>query len=432
MNDIARTGEVEIAVGARREPWWRSPGRLLRRSRLASVIVVLACLILLAGIGWYLAHRNAANQQFGFNARFRNASTVGVADAARADVPLYLEALGTVTPLATAVVRPQVSGQLAQILYHEGQMVKAGQPLAQIDPKPFELALNQAEGNLARDEANLVNARQLLERDRLLLKQDSIAQQDVDTQESTVKQLDGVVLADRAALNTAHLNVTWARVTAPISGRVGLRPVDVGNYVSTGDATGIASITQIDPIDVVFTLPADAVTKIQARLKKPGPMPATVLDRTRTITLGQGAFATLDNQIDDQTGTVKAKARFANPDGQLFPQQFVNIRLLLDTVKDAVVVPSAAVRHGPQGDYVYVVAADRTAHITQITVGPAVDDKVSIASGLTVGQRVITEGGDRLVDGATVRLPGQPPPAFQKGNNKKFRRFQGGGGFGGG
>jgi multidrug efflux system membrane fusion protein len=451
MNDIGRTtSEVELDARHERESWWSHSGRLLRGSRTASAVAVLVLLLLLGALGWYLAHRNAATQQFRAGARFRAAATVGFAPAARADVPINLEALGTVTPLATAIVQPQVSGVLTQVLYREGQSVKAGESLVQIDPRPFQLALEQAEGSLARDEANLANQRVIVERDRLLLKQDSIAQQQVDTDVATAKQLEGVVATDRAALDTARLNLAYSHVSAPISGRVGLRPVDVGNYVTPGSTSGIATITQLSPIDVEFTLPADAVPQIQQRIAAGAQLPTIVLDRTRTRTLGQGNFMTLDNQIDSQTGTIHAKARFSNDDGALFPQAFVNVRLLLDTVRAAIVVPAPAVRHGPQGDYVYVIAADRTAHVRSVKVGPSVDDKISILAGLAVGENVVTEGGDRLVDGAIVRLPGpagggawraragglgaaaqpssgaQPGDANSSGTRHRFRRQQGG------
>jgi len=406
MNDIWRNADIELAPAHARESWLRQSGRKLRQSRLASAIAVLVVLGVLGGLGWYLAHRNAAGQNAGA-ARFRNAATVGYATVARQDVPIYLDALGTVTPLATAVVQAQVSGVLTQVFYHEGQIVKAGEPLVQIDPRPFQMALEQARGNLARDEANLANQTVIVDRDRVLLKQDSIAQQQVDTDTATQKQLEATVATDRAAVDTSRLNLTWSRVTAPIAGRVGLRPVDQGNYVTPSLANGVATITQLTPIDVLFTLPADYVTTVQARLKAGAQLPTTVLDRTRTVTLGQGNFLTLDNQIDTTTGTVRAKSRFNNENGALFPQQFVNVRLLLNTLQAAVVVPSAAVRHGPNGDYVYVIHADQTAHIQLVKTGPSVDDKISIASGLNGGERVVTEGGDRLVDGATVRLPGQ-------------------------
>jgi multidrug efflux system membrane fusion protein len=352
---------------------------------------------------------------------------VAFAVAARADVPIKVEALGTVTPIATAVVRPQVSGVINDIYYQEGQTVKSGQPLVQIDPRPFQLAIDQAQAQLARDDAELDNARVILERNRTLLAQDSIAKQDVETQEATVKQLIGVVAADQAAIATARLNLTYSKVVAPISGRIGLRPVDLGNYVTAGDASGVATITQLQPIDVVFTLPADNVIPVEKRLAAGAQLPTAVLDRTRTQELGMGQFLTLDNQIDPQTGTVRAKARFDNPDGVLFPNQFVNVQLQLDTVKQAIVVPAAAIRHGPQGEFVYVVAQDNTAHVREVKTGVALDDRASVTTGLDVGERVVTEGGDRLADGSTVRLPGQQrPDGAPGGGNRKWNGSQGG------
>jgi multidrug efflux system membrane fusion protein len=356
--------------------------------------------------------------------RGRPSATVAFAVATRADVPIKVEALGTVTPIAMAVVRPQVSGVIKEIYYQEGQSVKSGQPLVQIDPRPFQLAIDQAEAQLARDDAELDNARVILERNRTLLAQDSIAKQDVETQEATVKQLIGVVAADQAAIATARLNLTYSKVAAPISGRVGLRPVDLGNYVTAGDANGVATITQLQPIDVVFTLPADNVIPVEKRLAAGAKLPTTVLDRTRTQQLGTGQFLTLDNQIDSQTGTVRAKARFDNPDGVLFPNQFVNVQLQLDTVKQAIVVPAAAIRHGPQGEFVYVIAQGNTAHVREVKTGVALDDRASVTSGLEVGERVVTEGGDRLADGSTVLLPGQQLPGGAPGGGRRWKGDQ--------
>jgi len=379
----------------------------LRTSRFFSLAVVLVCLAALAGCAWYLAHRNAAlTQANGFAGR-RPTATVAFATATRADIPIRMEALGTVTSLATATVHPQVAGVLTKINYTEGQTVKRGEPLAVIDPRPFQLALDQAIAQQERDQAELENARVILERNRTLLAQDSIAQQDVDTQAATVKQLQGTVEADRAAVATAKLDLEYSNVQAPISGRVGLRPVDVGNYITSGDASGVATITQLAPIDVVFTLPADSVTVIQQQLRKGYALATKVLDRTRSNVLGAGTFLTLDNQIDTQTGTVRAKARFDNADGALFPNEFVNVQLQVNTIKDAVVVPTSAIRHGPNGEFVFLLAPDNTAHITPVRVGPSADDRVSITEGLKIGDRVVTEGGDRLVDGSMVQLPGQ-------------------------
>jgi multidrug efflux system membrane fusion protein len=340
-----------------------------------------------------------------------------------------MEALGTVTSLATATVHAQVAGVLTKINYTEGETVKRGEPLAVIDPRPFKLALDEAIAQQERDQAQLENARVILERNQTLLAQDSIAQQDVDTQAATVKQLQGTVEADRAAVNTAKLNLEYSNVQAPIGGRVGLRPVDVGNYVTSGDANGVATITQLSPIDVVFTLPADSVTVIQQQLHNGDALPTKVLDRTRSKVLGDGKFLTLDNQIDTQTGTVKAKARFENTDGVLFPNEFVNVQLQVNTIKQAVVVPTNAIRHGPNGDFVFLIDADNTAHITPVHVGPSADDRVSISDGLKVGDRVVTEGGDRLVDGSVVHLPGQGPgPQGKKQWNGNKRNGFGNGG----
>ncbi len=404
----------------------------LRSSRFISLLLVLVCLAILGGCGWYLVHRNAQlSQANGFGGR-RPTATVAFATASLADIPIRMEALGTVTPIAAATVRAQVAGVLTRINYTEGQTVKRGDPLAVIDPRPFQLALDQANAQRARDEAELENARVILERNLTLLAQDSIAKQDVDTQAATVKQLQGTVEADRAAVATARLNLEYSNVQAPISGRVGLRPVDIGNYVSSGDANGVATITQLSPIDVVFTLPADSVTTIQQQIHAGNSLPATILDRTRTKVLGKGTFLTLDNQIDTQTGTVRAKARLENADGVLFPNEFVNVQLQVDTIRQALVVPTNAIRHGPQGDFVFVIAQDNTAHITPVHVGPSSEDRVSITQGLKIGDRVVTEGGDRVTDGSEVRLPGQTAGAQGANRNKQWNSNSKRNGFGNG
>ncbi len=406
MNDIPRN-DFDLAPLELRESAPRQPVKQARRPQLVSMLVVLLGIALVGGLAWYLAHRNAAGQQGRFE-RFRAAATdVGFGVATHQDVPIYLDALGAVTPLATAVVQAQVSGVITKILYHEGQMVKAGDPLVQIDPRPFQMTVEEDQGSLTRDEANLVNQQLIVQRDQILVKQDSLAQQQLDTDSSTQKQLLAMVATDHASLDSAKLNLAWTTVTAPISGRVGIRPVDVGNYATPSLTNGIATITQLQPIDVMFTLSADYIPQLQARVKEGAQLPTTVLDRTRTTVLGQGSFLTLDNMVDSSTGTVRVKSRFSNADGTLFPQQFVNVRLLLNTLHDAIVVPAAAVRHGPQGDYVYVIEPDSTVHIQLVKTGPSDGDKISISSGLKGGERVVTDGGDRLVDGATVRLPGQ-------------------------
>lgn len=338
------------------------------------------------------------------------ATTVGVATATLADIPVTLEALGTVVPAAIVTVRPQVSGVVQKIHFTEGQLVKPGQVLATIDPRPFQMVLLQARGQRQRDEAQLDSARVTLKRFQTLLEQDSIARQEVDTQAALVKQLEGTATIDRANEGTAQLNLDYATVRAPIGGRVGLRTVDVGNLVGSGDTAGIAVITQLAPIDVEFAVPQDGLPVLQQRITQGAKLPATALDRTRTDTLATGSFIALDNQVDTSTGTVRAKARFTNTDGKLFPSQFVNLRLTVNTIRNAVQVPVTALRHGTDGDFVYVLdAAKRTVSLRIVTRGQATVDKVQIASGLKAGEQVITEGADRLRDGASVVLPGDKP-----------------------
>jgi multidrug efflux system membrane fusion protein len=417
-------------------------------------------MLALGGLAWYLTHRGPADEgpgaaamagaggrgggagaggpggggQGGAGRGGRSgrgpAATVGVATAEKADLPVTLDALGTVTAAATTTVRPQVSGILQKVLFKEGQMVKAGQVLAQIDPRQFELQLMQATGQRERDEAQLENARLTLERYRTLLSQDSIARQDVDTQAALVKQLQGTVTTDRANEGTARLNLGYTKVVAPISGRVGLRVVDIGNLVGSNDAAGIAVITQLAPIDVEFAVPQDRVADLAPRAgeRAGAGMVALAYDRTRTTVLEKGVFHALDNQVDTQTGTVMAKARFNNAGSSLFPSQFVNVRLELRTIKDAVVVPVTALRHGSSGDYVYVLQDGQTASLRPVTRGIATVDKVQIVSGLQAGEQVITEGADRLKDGARVTLPSQRPGA----DGEHGGRGQGGQGWRGG
>ena len=338
----------------------------------------------------------------------RGGSTVGVATAEKASLPVTLEALGTVTPRSVVKVRPQVAGTLEKLLFTEGQMVRKGDLMALIDPRPYELALQQARGQSQRDAAQLESAKVTLQRFRTLLGQDSIARQEVDSQAALVKQLEGSAMVNQAAVGTAQLNLAYARVTAPISGRVGLRTVDVGNAVSPNDVNGLAVITQVTPIDVVFAVPQDRISDV---LKTTGAAKqVTAFDRARTGVLATGTFASLDNQVDTTTGTVKAKARFDNADAALFANQFVNVQLQIKSIDNAVVVPVTALRLGGQGDYVYVLnPAERTVALRPVTRGQASGEKIVIASGLKAGEQVITEGADRLKDGSRVTLAGDAP-----------------------
>jgi multidrug efflux system membrane fusion protein len=341
------------------------------------------------------------------NVWMQPATTVGIAVAQAADIPVSLDALGTVVPRATVRVRPQVSGVLKEIRFKEGQSVKAGELLALIDPRPFEMALQQSLGARMRDEAQLEAARVTLKRYQTLLSQDSIARQDVDTQAAQVRQLEAALVTDKANEGTARLNLAYTRITAPVAGRVGLRTVDVGNVISQSDANGVAVITQMTPIDVEFAIPQDHAAWLQHNAG--AFMEVKAYDRTRTELLDTGVFSSLDNQIDTQTGTVKAKARFNNARLQLFPSQFVNVQLQIRTIHDAVVVPVTAVRQGGNGDYVFVLQEDRTVKLQPVVRGQLLGARVQVASGLKIGERVVTEGADRLRDGGKVVLPGDTP-----------------------
>lgn len=385
------------------------------RSRLLGTIIAIAALLALGWLVWHLTRpkpEGGPGGAGGPGGRGAPTTTVGVGMAERVDLPVTLEAIGTVTSAATVTVRPQVSGVFREILFTEGQLVKAGQVMAVIDPRQFEMALMQATGQRQRDEAQLENAKLTLQRYRTLLAQDSIARQEVDTQAALVRQLEGTVLADRAAEGTARLNLGYSKVVAPISGRVGLRSVDVGNVIGPNDANGIAVITQVSPIDVQFAIPQDRVPEVQAGLRQAGAMQVSALDRSRATVLGEGRFRALDNQVDTQTGTVRAKARFDNQDGALFPSQFVNVRMMLRTIPGAVVVPVNALRNSSSGAYVYVLnPQERTVSQRKVQRGQATADRVQIVSGLEAGERVITEGADRLKDGDKVSLPGERPGA---------------------
>lgn len=388
------------------------------RRRYTSFVVVLGVILALAALGWWLGNRPAASPGMGAGGppgmggggrRGGPSTTVGIAKVETQSIPVILEALGTVVPTAIVTVRPQVSGVIAEIRYREGQLVNRGDVLAVIDKRAFQMTLAQAEGQLQRDLAELENAKLTLERFVTLLGQDSISEQEVDTQKAAVKQLEGTVTSDRANVGSARLNLDFCEIKAPQSGRVGLRIIDAGNYIASGDASGVAVITQVSPADVEFTLPQDRVGEIQQRLVQKAELPATALDRTRVTTLAQGRFYSLDNVVSVDTGTVRAKARFDNTDNALFPSQFVNLRLTLDTLENALVVPVSSVRNGADGDFVYVLDEGRTVSMRKVKRGQIASDRVQILEGLKAGETVVTEGGDRLKEGATVQLPGDKP-----------------------
>ena len=396
------------------EPIDRAPHS---RRNAVIVVIVLAVVGLLA---WWWVHHQASDTQGPGQGRAgagaggpgggrggRPSATVGVARAASSDIPVTVSAIGTVQPVVTATVRTQLAGVLFAIHFTEGQTVRKGQSLAQIDPRPYRLALTQAEGTLNKDKAALDVARTDLKRYQTLLQQDSIARQQVDTQASLVKQAEGTVKTDQAAVASAELNIGYTEIKAPVSGRIGLRQADIGNYLTPGDANGIVVITQTDPIDVAFSIPQDKLRAVAQSAARGRSVPATATDQDGSTTLATGHFLTLDNQVDATTGTVKAKARFANPTGALFPAQFVNVTLLVDTLKGVTTVPVSAVRHGAQGDFVFVLQADHTVKLTVVKTGPTSNGLIAVQSGLAAGATVITEGADRLDDGSKVRLPGE-------------------------
>src|SRR6185436_2251714 len=337
--------------------------------------------------GWYITTRPSTTPQpAGGRGRFAQsqATPVGIAAASKADIPIVIRALGTVTPLANVTIKTQITGQLIEVAFTEGQAVKKGELLAVVDPRPYEVALQNAQGTLAKDEALLKNAQIDLQRYATLVKQDSIARQQYDTQAALVRQYEAQLITDNALVDNAKLNLAYTRIIAPVTGRIGLRLVDKGNYITMGDATGICVITQVQPISVMFTIPEDSLPPVRTRLRGGAVLPVTALDRAQKNQLGIGDLSTTDNQIDTTTGTVKLRAIFDNADEALFPNQFVNIRLLADTVKDAITVPVAAVQRGQPGTFVYRVKPDDTVEIRVVETGATDGEKIAIVKGLAI------------------------------------------------
>lgn len=339
-------------------------------------------------------------------------SPVQAATATQQTVPRYLSGLGTATAANTVTVTSRVDGQLMAIHFTEGQQVKAGDLLAEIDPRPFQVQLTQAQGQLAKDQATLANARRDLARYQQLVKTNLVSRQELDTQASLVQQTEGAIKADQGAVDSAKLQITYSRITAPIDGRVGLKLVDVGNYVTSGSTTGLVVITQTHPIDVVFTLPEGNIADL-LKAQKAGPVSVEAWDRTNQNKLTTGSLLSLDNQIDTATGTIKLKARFANEDDALFPNQFVNARLQVDTLYDAVVIPTAALQMGNEGNFVWTLSEDNKVSKHRVTAGVQDSRQVVISAGLNAGDRVVTDGIDRLTEGMQVEVlaPSEAPAA---------------------
>jgi membrane fusion protein, multidrug efflux system len=361
----------------------------------------LAAVLIVAGTAWWIHSRPAAQTT---TRRFAaNGPMPVLADTVqKGSINITLDELGTVTPLANVTVRTQISGQLMKLLFTEGQMVQKGDLIAEIDSRPYELALAQMQGQLARDQALLKNAELDLARYRKLVAQDSIPRQQLDTQDALVRQLQGTVMTDQAQVDNARLNVAYCHITAPVSGRVGLRQVDAGNYVQTNDTNGIVVITQIQPITVIFTVPEDEVPAIMRRLQAGATLPVTVYDRSRTAKLATGRLVTVDNQVDTSTGTVKLRAQFENTDFALFPNQFVNVHLTVDTLNDTTIVASSAVQRGAAGPFVFVIKPDDTVTVQPVKLGPSEGEHVAVETGLAAGDQVVVDGADKLRDGAKI------------------------------
>jgi membrane fusion protein, multidrug efflux system len=329
---------------------------------------------------------------------------VAAAQAKLGDLNRYLTALGTVTPFNTVTVKTRVDGEIVNVAFKEGQYVHQGDLLVQIDPRPYQVQLEQAQGNLARDKANLANARITLARDKTLLQDKVIAPQDYDNQAAIVGQYEGTIVADQSAIDNAKLQLTYSRITSPLTGRIGLRLVDPGNIVHATDTTGLAVITQVRPIAVIFSIPEDDLPKVRKDVHAGEQLPVEAYDRTMKTKLASGTLLTYDNEIDTTTGTVRLKASFPNDDYSLFPNQFVNVKTLVDTDRNVVLIPTAAMERSALGTFVYVVKPDNTVEVRTVTVGATEGDITSLKSGVEAGERVVVEGADRLQQGSKVKV----------------------------
>ena len=402
---------MPVPEGSTPEPTNRAPRRTL------VVVAIVALVAVVLGIAWYYfaGTRNATDTAAQTQAPTPSGagSRRGGADASRptpvataavraGDFDVYLNALGTVTARGTVTVHSRVDGQLMRVLFNEGQVVKAGQLLAEIDPRPFEVQLEQMNGQLARDQALLVNARLDLDRYKTLLAQDSIASQQVDTQASLVRQYEGAVASDKGQVDNAKLQLSFTKIVAPIAGRLGLRQVDSGNMIHATDTNGIVVITQVQPIDVVFPIPETNLPRVQRRLREGDPPTVDAYDRNQTRKLATGKLITIDNQIDTTTGTIKLKAALGNDDNVLFPNQFVNVKTLLDTLHGATIVPTAAILRGAPGTFVYLVKPDNTVTVRTVKLGPIEGENAVVESGLAPGDVVVVDGTDRLREGAKI------------------------------
>jgi len=398
--DYERAGPVQPVGGV----WAGVKGWSARNPRLSRVVWFALGLGLLALLIWAIYPAKQTGRRGVIN---QGAQPVGIARVISGDINVTLNALGTVTPLATATVRPQVGGMLVKLNFTEGQMVKAGDTLAQIDPRPYQAALDQVRGQLAKDTATLANAKVDLERYKTLLAQNAISQQQVATQGALVQSTQGVVVADQANVETARINLGYTNIVSPVSGRAGIHLVDIGNIVQAGQATGIVVVTQLQPMSVLFTIPEDNVHAVLDRVNAGATLPVDAYDRSQTTKITSGTLSAVDTVVDPTTGSVKLRALFDNKDNKLFPASFVNIRLLVDTLHNQTVVPVAAVQRGADGTFVFVVTPEKTVNQRDVKTGVQDGDNIQILSGVKPGDTVVVDGADRLRDGADVEIPNQ-------------------------
>jgi membrane fusion protein, multidrug efflux system len=397
------------------------------RSRRRFVLTSILILLLLAGIVWWTRPGSAPQQAGGG----RNAAPMSIVPevVGKGDIGININALGTVTSLATVTIRSQISGQLVRVAFKEGDEVKKGDLLAEIDSRPYEATLAQAKGQLARDEALLKGAQVDLARYQGLAAQNAVPRQTLDTQTALVAQDQGTVEADRATVRSAEVNLQYCRIISPLDGRVGLRLVDQGNYVTPGDVNGLVVITQLQPISVLFTVPEDNLQAIAKRIQAGAVLPASAYDRSGAAKIADGTLQTFDSQIDQTTGTIKLRAEFSNETRLLYPNQFVNIRLLLDTHKDVTTISTAGVQRGVPGTFVYLVNADSTVSVRAVKLGATEGDRVEVVSGLTSGDRIVIDGADKLRDGAKVNVRSEADqsksPAQDNSGGKKRRSDNG-------
>jgi len=399
--------------------------RVRGSGRIWVIVIVLACLV---GVGAWIAHGRQGKTSPVKATGIGGAGSAGgparpvpvIVTAVRTgDLNVYLTALGSVTPLSTVTVKSRVDGQLMRTHFTEGQLVHAGDLLAEIDPRPFQAQLTQAEGQLARDQANLANARLDLERYRRLAEQEMIARQQLDTQQMVVNQAEASMKMNAGSIDAIKLQLTYCRITSPITGRVGLRLVDAGNVVKASDPGGLVVIAQLEPIALVFSVPEDSLPPIMRRFRTGTAVPVEAYDREGRTKIASGTLAAIDNQIDPTTGTLRLKASFANTDGALYPNQFVNARVLIDVLHDALLAPAEAIQRGPQGAYVFVVKPDKVVQLRRVQLGPSEAGAVTVKSGVAAGDALVVDGTEKVQDGArvesTVRQPGAPaagaPPA---------------------